>query len=252
MMRQYGRYRHSLCFLASGVFIMGHAAAEPVVTYTYQPDQVYAINAGLGIATQIELDAKDEIKDFGSGFSTGWEMVRRDNVIYLKPKDLQSDTNMYVRTSKRVYLFDLRIVSKSWKSLAAAKKDGVNYKIRFDYPDAPLQQETTASSHVVTDANRAEASTRISGLRNYNTHYEFSAGKSAAWMVPVKVYDDQHFTYIQMPALTEFPSVFAREQDNTTEHLINTSVQNNTIIIHGTYPYLVLRHGKDVVGLRRN
>jgi type IV secretion system protein VirB9 len=29
-------------------------------------------------------------------------------------------------------------------------------------------------------------------------------------------------------------------------------VEGNTIVVHGTYNYLVIRHGNDVVGLRRN
>jgi len=34
--------------------------------------------------------------------------------------------------------------------------------------------------------------------------------------------------------------------------VVNTTVEGNTLIVHGTYPYLVIRHGTSVVGLRRN
>jgi len=34
--------------------------------------------------------------------------------------------------------------------------------------------------------------------------------------------------------------------------LVNTTVEGNTIVVHGTYAYLVIRHGNNVVGLRRN
>ncbi|MCF5920022.1 TrbG/VirB9 family P-type conjugative transfer protein, partial [Xanthomonas perforans] len=30
------------------------------------------------------------------------------------------------------------------------------------------------------------------------------------------------------------------------------TVEGNTLIVHGTYPFLVVRHGDNVVGLRRN
>ena len=32
----------------------------------------------------------------------------------------------------------------------------------------------------------------------------------------------------------------------------NTTVEGNAIVVHGTYPYLVIRHDTNVVGLRRN
>lgn len=30
------------------------------------------------------------------------------------------------------------------------------------------------------------------------------------------------------------------------------TLENNTMVVHGTYPYLVIRHGDNIVGLRRN
>jgi type IV secretion system protein VirB9 len=43
-----------------------------------------------------------------------------------------------------------------------------------------------------------------------------------------------------------------REQEKSEDSLVNTTVEGNTIVVHGTYNYLVIRHGNDVVGLRRN
>lgn len=234
-----------------------YANAVPTKEYYYRPNEIYPIAAGVGIATQIEIDPKEEVKDFGTGFSTGWDIVRRENVFYLKPKDLQSDTNMYVRTNKRTYLFDLKIVSKNWKNLEAAKAAGVNYRITFHYP-----AEAAAGPAVGTPESRipavkppvvGEVDTRITGYGKYHINYDYASDDGSRWLVPVKVYDDGNFTYIHMPELTSFPSVYARKDDSQkTEMLLNTSIENNIIVVHGTYPYLVLRHGDNVVGLRRN
>jgi type IV secretion system protein VirB9 len=43
-----------------------------------------------------------------------------------------------------------------------------------------------------------------------------------------------------------------RETEHGEDSLVNTTVEGNTIVVHGTYPYLVVRHGDNVVGLRRN
>ena len=71
------------------------------------------------------------------------------------------------------------------------------------------------------------------------------------------MYDDGKFTYVRMSDLRQFPTgnfpaVFAREREGNEDFVVNTTVEDNTIIVHGTYPYLIIRHGKNVVGLRRN
>ena len=76
-------------------------------------------------------------------------------------------------------------------------------------------------------------------------------------MIPTNVYDDGQFTYVKMSDLKafptgNFPAVFGREREGGEDFVVNTTVENNTLIVHGTYPFLVIRHGKNVVGLRRN
>ncbi|MET0612545.1 MAG: TrbG/VirB9 family P-type conjugative transfer protein, partial [Pseudomonas caspiana] len=64
------------------------------------------------------------------------------------------------------------------------------------------------------------------------------------------------FTYINMDLTRfptgNFPAVFAREKEHAEDFLVNTTVEGNTLIVHGTYPFLVVRHGDNVLGLRRN
>ena len=246
-----------ILILAGAGLLPALALSMPTKEYYYRPNEIYPISAGVGIATQIEIDPKEEVKDFGTGFSSGWDIVRRENVFYLKPKDLQSDTNMYVRTDKRTYMFDLKIVSKSWKNLEAAKAAGVNYRITFNYPaeavSAPASGTPESRVPAVKPPVVGEVDTRISGYGKYHINYDYSADDASRWLVPVKVYDDGNFTYIHMPELTSFPSVYARKDNSqNTEMLLNTTIENNVIVVHGTYPYLVLRHGDNVVGLRRN
>ena len=60
------------------------AFAQTVQMYEYQPDRIYPVRAGLGISTQIELSPEEKILDYSTGFSSGWDLSRRDNVFYLK------------------------------------------------------------------------------------------------------------------------------------------------------------------------
>jgi type IV secretion system protein VirB9 len=49
-----------------------------------------------------------------------------------------------------------------------------------------------------------------------------------------------------------FPAVYMREKEHGEDSLVNTTVEGNTIVVHGTYPFLVIRQDNNVVGLRRN
>lgn len=229
------------------------ASAQVVEQYEYQPDRIYPVRTGLGITTQIELSPQEKILDYSTGFSSGWELTRRDNVFYLKPKNVDVDTNMMVRTATHSYIFELKVVATDWKTLDQARRDGVEYKITFNYPaDASFAKE------LHKDAKVSSLNTSLVPDRSYNFNYDYATrSKAAPWLVPVNVYDDGHFTYIKMSDLKQFPTgdfpaVFMREQQNSEDSLVNTTVEGNTIIVHGTYPYLVIRHGNDVVGLRRN
>jgi type IV secretion system protein VirB9 len=229
------------------------AGAQVVQQYEYQPDRIYQVRTGLGITTQIELSPNEKILDYSTGFSSGWDLTRRENVFYLKPKNVDVDTNMMIRTATHSYIFELKVVATDWKALDQAKRAGVQYKITFTYPaDASFSSEAAKTSET------PELNTSLVKDRLYNFDYDFATrSKAAPWLVPVNVYDDGQFTYIKMSDMKQFPTgnfpaVFMREREHGEDAAVNTTVEGNTIIVHGTYPYLVIRHGDNVVGLRRN
>ncbi|MDO5692741.1 MAG: TrbG/VirB9 family P-type conjugative transfer protein [Pseudomonadota bacterium] len=225
--------------------------AQPLVKYYFRPGEIYTINTGVGIATQIVISPKERVKDFGTGFSAAWDLVRRDNVFYLKPKDIDADTNMYIRTNKRSYLFDLRVVLKKWKTLEQAKEEGVNYEVTFNYPPEP--EETKAS---VPTREKPEAEVRPVVALRENGNYDYSAATGSEWLIPTKAYDDNKFTYVILSGQSMpgggMPTIYGKKSEDGEEFLINTKQQGNLITVFGLYDYLVMRHGTSVVGLRRN
>jgi type IV secretion system protein VirB9 len=227
------------------------ASAQVVQQYEYEPDRIYEVRTGLGITTQIELSPNEKILDFSTGFSAGWDLTRRENVFYLKPKNVDVDTNMVIRTATHSYIFELKVVATDWTALSQAKQAGVQYKITFAYPnDIKFASEAEEKS-------TPQLSTKLDKDRLYNFDYDYSTRTKQAWLIPTNVYDDGQFTYVKMSDLKafptgNFPAVFGREREGGEDFVVNTTVENNTLIVHGTYPFLVIRHGKNVVGLRRN
>ncbi len=227
------------------------ASAQVVQEYEYQPDRIYEVRTGLGITTQIELSPNEKILDFSTGFSAGWDLTRRENVFYLKPKNVDVDTNMVVRTATHSYIFELKVVATDWTALSQAKQAGVQYKITFAYPN---DTQFAAEAESVPQLN-----TQLDKNRRYNFNYDYSTrrAKKQGWLIPINVYDDGQFTYVKLSDLKafptgNFPAIFGREREGSEDFVVNTTVEGNTLVVHGTYPYLVIRHGKNAVGLRRN
>ena len=229
------------------------AGAQVVQEYEYEPNRIYQVRTGLGIATQIELSPNEQILDYSTGFSNGWDLSRRDNVFYLKPKNVDVDTNMMVRTATHSYIFELKVVATDWRALDQAKSAGVQYKIKFAYPS----DTQFAAGKTEEAAMQPELSTQLDKNRQYNFDYQYATKSRSSWLIPTNVYDDGRFTYVRMSDVKNiptgnFPAVFAREREDGEDFVVNTTVESNTIVVHGTYPYLVVRHGNNVVGLRRN
>nr|WP_246432374.1 TrbG/VirB9 family P-type conjugative transfer protein [Xanthomonas theicola] len=236
--------------LASALFAP-LASAQVVQQYEYEPDRIYQVRTGLGITTQVELSPNEKILDYSTGFTSGWELSRRENVFYLKPKNVDVDTNMMIRTATHSYILELKVVATDWQRLEQAKQAGVQYKVTFTYPK---DTSFAAASEEVKDESQLD--TRLSKGRHYYFDYDYSTRSKQTWIVPNSVYDDGKFTYIKMDLTRfptgNFPAVFGREKENDEDFLVNTTVEGNALIVHGTYPFLVVRHGKNVVGLRRN
>lgn len=229
------------------------ADAEAVQSYEYQPDRIYPVYTALGITTQIELSPNEKILDYSTGFSTGWELTRRANVFYLKPRNIDVDTNMMIRTETHSYIFELKVVATDWRTLESARAAGVQYKISFSYPP-----DSSFSNEVVVPEQAPELSTSLVKGRDYNFDYDYATRDAGArWLIPASVHDDGRFTYIKVSDTTQFPTgsfpaVYMRLGEHDEDAVVNTTIEGNTIVVHGTYPYLVVRHDSEVVGLRRN
>lgn len=235
----------------AGSSFAGHAQ---VMDVEYADDRVYTVKTGLGLTTSIELDPEEQVLDYSTGFSTGWDLTRRENVFYLKPRDVDVDTNLLVRTDRHAYIFELHVVATDWTSLADAKRAGVQYRVRLRYPPAAAAEARLAAAGLASAL--ADAGIASPGDAGLHVDYEFATRARDRGLVPLNVHDDGRFTYIRMQAATTFPSgrfpaVFARQSENDEDFVVNTTVEEDTIVVHGTYPFLVMRHGDDVVGLRR-
>lgn len=228
----------------------GATANTAISRYAYEDGGIYSVRTGLGIATTIELDPSDPVLDYSAGFSGGWDIVRRDHLFYIKPKNVDVDTNLLIRTQERSYIFELQVVASDWRKLDEVRSKGVQYRIAFSYPEDDAEAEMAANL-------LAPAEPPIEAIKPMHYDYELSTKTRRNWLVPTSVYDDGSFTYIRLPNPGNIPSgnwptVYARNARHDEDFVVNSNVESDTIVVHGIYPFLVLRHGEETVGLRRN
>lgn len=166
---------------AASCLLQGSVYAASIQEYTFQENTTYPVHTAQGVVTQIELDSREKVKDFGAGLSGGWDLVRRENVFYLRPKADAVDTNLIVRTQAHQYIFELKVLKNVVGNLSEASDKGVNYQVKFRYPDSTdfsLRASTLAGYSLKYDSSKI-----------YNTNYDVAANEKSRWLVPLKVYD---------------------------------------------------------------
>ncbi|MEZ5701884.1 MAG: TrbG/VirB9 family P-type conjugative transfer protein [Burkholderiaceae bacterium] len=159
----------------------------------------------------MEISPQEQVKDFGTGFSDGWELVRRDNIFYLRPKNVDVDTNMYIRTNMRSYLLDLKVSATKWRTLKMRSVPACFTGSIHLWHRRPRQGKPAGC-----DQRGAVAYTQrsLNSQGNYHLNYDYSTVRDDSTIVPTRVYDNQQFLYIHLPPMANFPAVFARHERN--------------------------------------
>lgn len=215
-----------------------HSRADNRIQNTnYKIDDVVLVRAAVGRATHIVLAPNEKVLEMVSGNSEAWEIVDRRNNIYLKPKMDNADTNLLITTDKHEYSFDLRVVNTD-KAPA--------YRLVFRYPqDEAIKKAKVAEQQFVSDSLKQIPSITA---RNINTHYTMQQGKNSDSFKPIEAFDDGTFTYIKFARGKDMPNVF-RMIEKGKEAIINSTVQDDYLILEGVYKTMMIRANNAVIGL---
>ena len=224
----------------------------------YNDGDVVIIRALPGLGLRIVFAKNENILDIASGFTQGWEFKDRDNILYVKPKSVVSnqgqeqlvfspeagdwDTNLMVRTNQRLYDFDLKLLPGGGNSSTPPKNQPVAYRVEFHYPADELAKSKEEMA-------RAKARARLDekpAPRNWN--YTMQIGDRSQDIAPTMAYDDGRFTYLKFPNNRDFPAAFIVAADES-ESLVNSHVDNDTLVLHRIAREMVLRLGDAVVGI---
>ena len=218
----------SLALAAAGaaradVAITGHIDPR-IRTIYYDPDRVIALQAVFGFQTMIEFGSDEEIQNVSIGDGAAWQVTpnKAATLLFIKPVDIATVTNMTVVTDKRSYLFEL-------SARPATEGREPPYLIRFAYPKVAVAK--TAPAPVVPPP-----------LDQRNTDYAYTGSRAN---LPSEVFDDGAFTYFRWPSQVSTPALFVVGADGQ-ESVANYSVKGGYQVVEQTAPRFVLRAGKEV------
>lgn len=235
------------CLCATSCFALDKpkkgALDNRVLTTDFREGQVYPINAVNGLITTIVFSPKEEVQNWGSGYSSAWWFDSRANLFFLKPMAKEATTNLVVVTDKRTYLFDVNLT----ESKAAA-----TYRLTFRYPEDEKQAaaERARKTKIESLLNGKAAEPVDSAVQRENNRYytmNFGAARSSRRIAPIEVFDDGKFTYLKFPDRTDFPAAYRTTDEEET--LLNSHLEGGYLVLHGVYEEVRLRAGKGVVGI---
>ena len=213
-----------VCGAASAAQAPRPGLTDPrIQSIEYDPNQVVVLLTAMGTQTMIEFAPGEHLENVAIGDSLGWQVTpnKRADLLFIKPVDAKSDTNMTVVTNERRYVFELRV---------ASKKQGVPapYLVRFTYPApamvAPVEPPPEKPPEVV------------------NSNYVVGGSPENR---PLRIFDDGQMVYFEWPAEAALPAIFAVAADNS-ESLVNYVVRGPYIVVEQTGRRFVLRNGKQV------
>ena len=225
---------------ALGLFpALSHALVQPQGTaydrhiqyVAYNLDNVVNVNVNQGTVTQLQLGKNEFIKGANAGMGIGdpeaWDIAVRGNNIWLRPKAEKPDTNLSFQTNKRTYI--IRLVTSRYPA----------YLVKFTYKDDSAGN--TAKNPLPC---------RTTGI--LNTSYYMRGDKGIA---PMHVWDDGRFTCMRFEGTNSLPVVYSvspdkKDKERGIEHITNTHMVDDVMVIHDVNPRYRVRLGDQVLDIK--
>jgi type IV secretion system protein VirB9 len=231
----------------------------------YKKDDVIVITVRRGTATRIVLEETEKIVRAGTGFPADckkpeleWCVVADvgHNEVWVKPKDSATDNNLELKTDKRDYSFEFRVLdasgngrgSKRGTSKALAQEP--MFRVIFRYTTQLPLSAMLASAGRPAQANEQDLlKERLSGKpKPRNWKYSMQVLPGGEDIAPSLIFDDGRFTYFRFPANREIPSLYYISPTGE-ESRVNFHMEEDLVVVQRTGRQFVLRLGQAVVGI---
>lgn len=224
--------------LVSGLLCSNIALAldARIKRVAFQENAVINLKGVTFTTTEVRFGRDEVIINVQGGDTSGWMVTLPQGVsdrIFVKPTVLGSDSNITVITDKRSYYFHATSNRKLQDSTTPK-----TYAIQFTYP----QDEARARKIRAEEAALAKKPVidPVGHPERYRFGYRFSGSPQ---LVPVHAFDDGTFTYFELGKNQAVPAIFAVDDRQGKESVVNTRRLGNYLVVQRIAPQFTLRHG---------
>lgn len=217
-------------------------ATDPrIKVVPYEENNVVPVQVQTRNNTQIVFAQGESIVEVEGSDNGALEVSPKNlaglNYLFIKPDSFGYDSNLTVITDRHTYYF--HIIGNQQPVDSAYK---YTYAVHFTYPEddkkALIKRQKDEQATKDTLVNQSETPAE------YNWDYSFSGSRQ---IMPLHVYDDGKFTYMQLQPNQPEPAIFAVEDKAGHEAIVNFRRQGNYLVIERLAPQFTLRDGKTAV-----
>lgn len=235
----------SILSFASAEIIPAPSTFDKRVQFVdYNPQNVTVVKVKVGTATLIQLNDEEYIGEAQAGFAIGdplaWDVVVKQNNIFIRPKAENFATNVVFTTNKRTYALNLS---------SASGNEEPTYYLKYKYPQEEQEKrakawaEAQAKKKAEQERKRYENQPKSPPCSNGNVNLDYYV-KGSEEITPLAVWDDGEFTCMKWDNSKSLPVPYRVLNDGkNTEVLTNTHMDGNILVIHEVSPRFALRHG---------
>ena len=218
-------------FATIGQGVAANPAGDPRLREVdYQPMAVLSLTTFLGYHVHLQFAPDEHFINLAAGDSSGIDVGAEANHLMLKPKRPNAGMNVTILTNRRVYYVDYRAVSRT------PRPDEIVYSIVFRYPE----QDAVADKRKPAQSNDDARVIAARPIRNRD--YWYCGGKA---LKPTAVTDDGLQIRLTFAPHSALPATYAATPDGA-ETLVNSHVEDDSIVIHSLVKRLILRRGREV------
>lgn len=261
----------SLSVTVSAVDIPKYGPRDPRVRYVeYRADDIVLLNVRRGTVTRIVFDAEEKIQKAGSGFPSDckvevyeWCIVAEEGAsqVWLKPKDGATTNNLEIKTDKRDYSFEFKVLSDApngrWsddpvdtsKQRALSEEPVSRLIFKYAEPLRELPDVLLGEVKPVVTENERIKSLLGQPPTPRNWQYSSKIGEGATGIAPSMVFDDGRFTYFRFPKNRQVPNINVVEDTGEERRVNFTMVEYDLAAVHLLGRRFFLRKGDAVVGV---
>lgn len=252
-----------VCLIASAAAVA--APADPRLReVSYDMNGVVTVHVKRGVVSLIVFGADESITEVASGLGAdcmkpdaAWCVATQpgSRTLFVKPKSTaDADNNLAVVTDKRMHSLRLvvladgdpsppvyRLIIKPPLERPVAHAADAHPVQLPNLPIMPAIPRAPSAEQVVAERLRAKPQV-------LNAEYSLAEGRGSQAIVPSLVFDDGRFTYLRFPGNRDVPVVFQVLGDGS-EAIVNTRMEDDTLVIDRVSQGLMLRAGSAVVGI---